>query len=142
VFCTVAGAEHFIPRDVFRTVAPLLRSAQFLHEREETAAKPTDFEVIATQFSQNLDACGLEAGLHLEGRQEEPALTQTERGELEGLIANGLQHIKASETELCERYRQLKKAPAEDREGFLSSLWELNRRASKLERLIGCLDTN
>ncbi len=74
--------------------------------------------------------------------QEEAALTQTERGELEGLIANSLQHIKASESELCERYRQLKKAPPEDREGFLNSLWELNRRASTLERLIGCLDTN
>ncbi len=72
--------------------------------------------------------------------QKEVTLTQVERGELEGLIANSLQHIRASESELCERYRQLRKAPPEAREVFLNSLWELNRRAHTLERLIGCLD--
>jgi hypothetical protein len=59
-----------------------------------------------------------------------------ERKNIEGLIARGLTNLKRAEHELCERYTKLRNAPWEARVAFLNSLWELDRRAASLERLI------
>lgn len=124
------------------TVSALVETEQFLHAVKKAACLQRLPEVVQAGFRGIWRPVDWNPGCCKRVSRREADLTQTERGELEGLIANGLQHIKASETELCERYRQLQEAPAEDREGFLNSLWELNRRASTLERLIGCLDPN
>jgi hypothetical protein len=58
------------------------------------------------------------------------------RGDLEGLIAHGLQNLRSAESELCERYQNLRNAPWEARVAFLNSLSELDRRVSSLEQLM------
>jgi hypothetical protein len=62
------------------------------------------------------------------------------RKELEGLVALGIQEIRAAERGLQARYGSLKKANLAKRLSFLESLDELARRASQLERLVDQLD--
>jgi hypothetical protein len=64
-------------------------------------------------------------------------LIRIQRRSFEGLIALALQNLKNAELELCERYKQLRNAPREVRAAFMTSLWELDRRVSSLERLLG-----
>jgi len=67
-------------------------------------------------------------------------VTNLDRFELEGLVAIGIDDLRASEYRLLDRYKHLRTADADGLGAFLRSLSDLDKRASTLEQILCTLD--